>query len=203
MDFRLTGAPVHEKDHGAVAGTAFRVVLGIVLLIAGGLKITDLEQSAKAVKAYKVMPPAVAEVVGYALPPLEMFLGLLLVIGLFTRVAATIAGLLMVVFIVGIISVWVRGISIECGCFNAGGASASPIDVQQWEYLREIIRDLVLLGLAAWLAVWPRTRWALDTIARPHLHKVYEFMDDDDPQDAPADALAPEPAGVTPRPSNS
>ena len=62
--------------------------------------------------------------------------------------------------------------------FNAGGASASPIN--PFEYAREIFRDLVLLGMALWLMVWPRTLWALDSIARPHMHKVYELMQDDE-----------------------
>jgi uncharacterized membrane protein YphA (DoxX/SURF4 family) len=97
---------------------------------------------------------------------------------LFTRVAASAAALLMVVFIVGIISVWARGLSIECGCFNDGGASASPIN--PYEYAREIIRDLILVGMAIWLVVWPRTLWALDSIARPHMHKVYKLMQDDE-----------------------
>jgi uncharacterized membrane protein YphA (DoxX/SURF4 family) len=99
-------------------------------------------------------------------------------VGLFTRVAASAAALLMVVFIVGIISVWARGLSIECGCFNDGGVSASAIN--PYEYGREIFRDLILVGMAIWLVVWPRTLWALDSIARPHMHKVYKLMQDDD-----------------------
>jgi uncharacterized membrane protein YphA (DoxX/SURF4 family) len=177
--YSLKGTPTHAPEHGALVGTAFRIVLGVVLFIAGALKITDLGQSAVAVKAYRLFPePIQAEIVGYALPPFEMLLGTLLILGLFTRVAATGAAILMVVFIAGIISVWVRDISIECVCFNAGGALDSPVN--PYEYGREIFRDVVLLFLAGWLIVWPRTRWALDTIARPHLHKVYDLMLDDE-----------------------
>ena len=177
--YSLKGTPTHAPEHGALVGTAFRIVLGVVLLVAGALKITDLGQSAVAVKAYRLFPePIQAEIVGYALPPLEMLLGTLLILGLFTRVAATGAAVLMVAFTIGILSVWVRDISIECGCFNAGGALDSPVN--PYEYGREILRDVVLLFLAAWLIVWPRTRWALDTIARPHLHKVYDLMLDDE-----------------------
>ena len=177
--YELKGALPYVHDHGAAVGTAFRISLGIVLLIAGGLKITDLGQSAVAVKAYRLFPqPIQAEVVGYALPPLEILIGVLLIAGLFTRVAASAAALLMVIFIVGIISVWARGLSIECGCFNGGGASASAIN--PYEYAREIFRDLVLLGMAMWLIVWPRTLWALDSVVRPHMHKVYELTQDDE-----------------------
>ena len=181
VDYQLKGALSHEHDHGAAIGTAFRISLGVVMLIAGGLKITDLGQSAVAVKAYRLFPqPIQAEIVGYALPPLEMLVGALLLVGLFTRATASVTAVLLVVFIIGIASVWARDLSIECGCFNAGGASTSPIN--PYEYGREIFRDLILLGLAGWLIVWPRTLLALDSVARPHLHKVYEFMHDDDDQ---------------------
>jgi len=177
--YSLKGTPTHAPEHGALVGTAFRIVLGVVLLVAGALKITDLGQSAVAVKAYRLFPePIQAEIVGYALPPLEMLLGTLLILGLFTRVAATGAAVLMVAFTIGIISVWVRDISIDCGCFTAGGALDSPVN--PYDYGREILRDVLLLFVAAWLIVWPRTRWALDTIARPHLHTVYDLMLDDE-----------------------
>jgi uncharacterized membrane protein YphA (DoxX/SURF4 family) len=150
-------------------GFAFRLVLGVVLLIAGGLKITELDQSARAVKAYRLFDPAIAELIGYALPPLEILIGLFLVVGLFVRIAAFTAGGLMVVFIIGIASVWVRDISIQCGCFNAGGDLAGPVN--DFEYAREILRDIALLGMAAWLVVRPRTALALDRVLRPHLYR--------------------------------
>lgn len=151
-------------------GFTFRVVLGLILLIAGGLKITELDESARAVKAYRLFDPAIAELIGYALPPLEILIGLLLITGLFTRVSAFVAGGLMVVFIIGIASVWVRDISIECGCFNAGGDLAGPVN--DYEYAREIVRDVVLLAMAGWLVVRPRTAWSLDGVLRPHLHRA-------------------------------
>jgi uncharacterized membrane protein YphA (DoxX/SURF4 family) len=150
-------------------GFAFRLVLGVVLLIAGGLKITELDQSARAVKAYRLFDPAIAELIGYALPPLEILIGLFLVVGLFVRIAAFAAGGLMVVFIIGIASVWVRDISIQCGCFNAGGDLAGPVN--DFEYAREILRDIALLGMAAWLVVRPRTALSLDRVLRPHLYR--------------------------------
>lgn len=150
-------------------GFAFRLVLGLVLLIAGGLKITELDQSARAVKAYRLFDPAIAELIGYALPPLEILLGLLLLAGLFVRLAAVAAAGLMVIFIIGIASVWIRGISIECGCFNAGGDLSGPVN--DFEYAREILRDVVLLAMAAWLIVRPRTALSMDRVLRPHLHR--------------------------------
>ncbi len=140
--------------------TLARVVLGGVLLYAGGIKVLEPDAAVRAVQAYRLLPPSVDDIVGYGLPLLEVAVGILLVLGLGTRVAAWLTGLLMVVFIAGIASAWARGLSIDCGCFGGGG-DVSP-DGRTARYVSEILRDLLFLGLACWLAVFPASRFALD-----------------------------------------
>lgn len=147
-----------------VVGLLARLVLGGVLVVAGALKVGHLETSARAVRAYQLLPHDVAGWVGYGLPVLELAVGVLLVLGLFTRGAATVGGLLMVVFVAGIASAWARGLSIDCGCFGKGGT----IDPSQTSYLQEIVRDMGLFACAAWLAVRPRTAYGLDGWLFPH-----------------------------------
>src|SRR4029079_10722390 len=77
--------------------------------------------AARSGQAHRLLPYDLTHVVGYGLPLLEILVGVLLVLGLFTRPAAVVGGVLMVVFIAGIVSVWVRGLSIDCGCFGGGG----------------------------------------------------------------------------------
>src|SRR3954464_15630357 len=79
--------------------TVVRLGLAAVFLIAGGTKIGDLAASGRAVNAYDLMPYDVAKVVGAAQPFLEIALGLLLVIGLATRLSAGIGAVLLVIFI--------------------------------------------------------------------------------------------------------
>ena len=145
-------------------GLVARVVLGVVLVVAGGLKVGHLETSARSVRAYQLLPYDVAGYVGYALPVLEIAVGLLLVVGLLTRGSAVVGGFLMVVFIGGIASAWARGLSIDCGCFGKGGT----IGASQTQYPQEIARDIGLLACAAWLVVRPRTALALDGWLFPH-----------------------------------
>ncbi|MSY56086.1 MAG: DoxX family membrane protein, partial [Actinobacteria bacterium] len=99
-----------------------RLILGGVLLVAGGLKAFVPAEAASAVAAYKILPTQLAHIVGYALPWLEIAVGLLLIIGISLRMAAVIAGGIMLLFIAAIISVWARGMLIDCGCFGGGGA---------------------------------------------------------------------------------
>lgn len=139
-------------------GLLLRLVLGGVVLAAGLLKVAHPEASARAVRAYQLLPYDVAGTVGYALPVLEIAVGAMLVLGLFTRVCAVIGGLLMAVFVAGIASAWARGLSIDCGCFGNGGT----IGAAQTQYPQEIARDVGLFACAVWLALRPRTAYALE-----------------------------------------
>jgi len=139
-------------------GLLARLVLGVVLIVAGGLKVTSPAISARAVRAFQILPYDFAGYVGYALPVVEILVGLLLVAGLLTRASAVVGGLLMLAFLIGIVSAWMRGLNIDCGCFGGGGT----IDASQTQYLADVLRDTGLTACAAWLGVRPRTAYSLD-----------------------------------------
>ena len=139
--------------------TAARLGLATVWIVAGGLKVSDLAASARAVNAYQLMPYDAAKVVGAVQPFLEIALGLLLLIGLAVRLSAGISALLLVVFIAGIVSAWSRGLAIDCGCFSKGGALGAG---QTPEYAWEIARDVGFLILAGILLWRPWTRFSAD-----------------------------------------
>ncbi|WP_435198683.1 DoxX family protein [Janibacter sp. GS2] len=141
-----------------LVGLLARLALGITLLVAGGLKLGNPRGSARAVQGYEVLPFEVAAYVGYALPWVEVIIGVLLVLGLFTRVNALLGTLLMVAFVIGIGQAWARGLTIDCGCFGGGGEVAA----NQTKYGREIARDLLFAVCGAWLVVRPRTTYSLD-----------------------------------------
>ena len=158
---RVGGKQEVRKRSGAVVtgiGTAARLGLAVVWAWAGLAKISDPEAAAQAVRAYRLLPEALVKPFGYGLPFLEIALAVLLLVGLGTRVAAALSGLLLLVYIGSIASVWARGISIDCGCFGGGGA----VSASHTAYLQEILRDLGFLLLAGWLVRWPRTWVSLD-----------------------------------------
>ena len=141
-------------------GLVVRLVVGGVWIVAGGLKITDPAQSVAAVRAYELLPGDLATPVGQLLPVVEVVIGLMLVFGLLTRGAAVLSAVLFGLFIVGIVSVWARGINIDCGCFGGGGADPDAASKYPWE----IARDTVLLVGSLFVAWLPRTRLALDSL---------------------------------------
>lgn len=135
-----------------------RVVLGGTLLAAGALKVGNLQKSAMAVRAYELLPVSLANFIGYALPWIEIGVGLLLILGVATKTVAVIGAINMLVFIIAIAQAWARGLSIDCGCFGGGGS----VDPEDTKYLSEIIRDLGLFALGIYLYLYPKGRFALD-----------------------------------------
>jgi uncharacterized membrane protein YphA (DoxX/SURF4 family) len=137
-------------------------VLGGVFVVAGVLKAVDPQSSVAAVGAYRLLPASLATIVGWGLPFAEIALGLLLLAGIATRAVAAVAGLLLVIFIAGVVSAAARGLSIDCGCFGGGG----QVDPGETAYGTELVRDGGLLLLATWLVWKPRSRFALDRSPR-------------------------------------
>ncbi len=146
-----------QKYQGWISLLA-RLVLGGVLIAAGALKAGNPAHAAMAVRAYQVLPLTLANILGYALPWVEMGAGLALVIGVAVKAAAIIGGGLMVVFIVAIAQAWARGLSIDCGCFGGGGTVAPG----HTAYVQEILRDTGLTALAVYLFRFPHGKFGLD-----------------------------------------
>jgi uncharacterized membrane protein YphA (DoxX/SURF4 family) len=139
-------------------GFALRVLVGGVWIVAGALKLPDPAASVRAVRAYQLLPEAIVPTIGYALPIIELLVGITLVVGLLVRIGALLSAILFVAFIVGISSAWARGLQIDCGCFGGGGFDAQAREKYPWE----IARDFGLLFASAWLVWRPRSPWALD-----------------------------------------
>ena len=136
-----------------------RLILGGILVVAGGLKIPHPDKSAMAVRAYELLPISVANLFGYSLPWVEVGVGILLILGIAVRINAAIGTLLMVLFVIAISQAWSRGLSIDCGCFGNGGQVA-PEDTR---YLEEILRDIGLAIAGLFALKYPDGKFGLDS----------------------------------------
>jgi uncharacterized membrane protein YphA (DoxX/SURF4 family) len=141
--------------------TLARLLLAWVFVTAGWPKFIDGDGTVRSVRAFQLVPESLVKAFAYTLPPVELALALLLIVGLLTRYAAIITAALMVMFIFGIVMAWARGLSIDCGCFgNAGTYVTDPVP----GYIRDLLRDTGFLLVAAALAWWPRSRFAVDSL---------------------------------------
>ncbi|MCZ4498065.1 MAG: DoxX family rane protein [Marmoricola sp.] len=149
---------------GPWTGLLARLVVGGVWLYAGALKLGDPEASVAAVRGYQILPTGFADTVGHVLPMLEVVLGACLVLGLLTRFVGGLSALMQLAFVIGIASVWSRGIEINCGCFGDGGPNPNASASYPWE----IARDLALMAASVLLVVRPRTPYAVDAVLFPN-----------------------------------
>ncbi len=136
-----------------------RLVLAAVFAASGWPKLTDPDGTLRSVRAFRLVPEALVPAFGYALPAVELAAALLLLAGLVTRAAALVTAGLLVMFVVGIVAAWARGLAIDCGCFGTTGAAvADPVR----GYVVDLLRDGALLALALWLAARPASPLSAD-----------------------------------------
>ena len=143
------------------------LAVGGVFVYASLSKIADPQAFAKIVYHYQVIGPSAslgfvpANLLGVALPWLELIAGILLIAGLWRREAALITALMLAVFVVAVASALARGIDIQnCGCFalDASGRAAG------WKL---IAGDLALLAAALVVAYVPTRAPEAATDASP------------------------------------
>ena len=133
-----------------------RLAVGGILIYAGFMKaVGSSAEFAALLGAYKLFPSTLLSPLSYLLPYVEMWVGLFVLFGLFTRQAALAAAVLFASFLVALLSSLIRGIDLaSCGCFGAD--SISP------RYT--LILDVVLLSLS--LTTYALSRhappWSLD-----------------------------------------
>ena len=114
-------------------GLTIRLFAAAVWLVAGISKITDLEHFHAQVHAYKLLPGSLEAPFAYALPFVELGIGLYLALGLLVPGAAALSVVLMIVFIAAMAQAWARGLSLDCGCF----AGVAREKVGPWTILRD------------------------------------------------------------------
>ena len=158
-----------------IVGLVVRLGLAAVWLLSGFEKASDPRETKVAVKSYELLPESLVSTVAATLPYLEISLGVLLLLGFATRLAAALSGLLLLVFIGGVISAAARGLLIDCGCFGGGGTVAPGATT----YTLEILRDIGFLALAGYLIWRPDTPLSVDRFVRLRADAAAAATDDE------------------------
>jgi uncharacterized membrane protein YphA (DoxX/SURF4 family) len=134
-----------------------RFVIGAIFLLAAIDKITAPGAFAEAVRSYQLLPASLSLPFAYVVPWLELLAAAYLLSGFLARIGAGLAGLMLVMFLFALGHAMLTGnVHHACGCFGQG-ANANPVleflsggsTITTWD----IIRDALLLGLSAVIAV--------------------------------------------------
>lgn len=115
-----------------------RLLLGVVFCYAAIDKIINIDQFARAIYYYHILPGWAVNLLAIFMPMVEMIAGLALILGLWPRGAVALIGAMLVMFIVALTIVYVKGIDINCGCFSTSDRGKSSASTLIW-------RDLLLL----------------------------------------------------------
>jgi uncharacterized membrane protein YphA (DoxX/SURF4 family) len=117
------------------------ILLTAIFLYSGYSKMQSTLQFAAVLAQYQLVPTDLILPLATYLPWAEIALGLFLLTGWKTRLAAAAAAALLSVFIAAMAVTYFRGIEADCGCFGIGEKIS----------LRTIGRDALLLLPAAFL----------------------------------------------------
>jgi hypothetical protein len=124
----------------------WRLIVGGVLLYAGFMKaIGPAAEFAAVIAAYKILPAVLITPLSIALPYIEMWIGLFILAGLYTRQISIAAAVLFSTFFIALGSALVRRIDLaSCGCF--GPDTLSPrytilLDIVLWMFSVVIYRQ--------------------------------------------------------------
>lgn len=92
---------MHEPIGSPIYGPLLlRVTLGIYFFLAGEAKLNLGPQFMAEVKSFGLLPDRLAELYAVLLPWLEIFAGILLVLGLWTTLAAILTSLMLLSFVI-------------------------------------------------------------------------------------------------------
>ena len=111
-------------------------------------KIADPPAFAHMIYNYRLLPGPAINALALVLPWVEMLAGVALILGVWKREAAIVAGILLLVFLVAIGVNLARGHAVDCGCFDvrsAGKTREELLAEMRWV----LIRDVGLLLLVA------------------------------------------------------
>jgi uncharacterized membrane protein YphA (DoxX/SURF4 family) len=133
-----------------------QIALGVFFVAAALPKLVDPPSFAHMIYNYRLVPGAFVNLMALVMPWLELLAGLALILGIWTRTSAGLAGALLLVFVAAISLNLARGNAIECGCFDVA-AAGKTVDQRFADMRLDILRDLGMLLMVAQV-LWAKGR---------------------------------------------
>ena len=139
-----TGRPVGRTLGNRKILTFLRFAVAAAFIVASWQKILYPDAFADIIENYLILPIAVVPLVAVWLPWTELFAGVVLVVGVWTRAMGLLLSVLMFVFIAGLVQAMARGVDLHCGCFSLDPQAAARSWASLWQ-------EFLLLAACLWL----------------------------------------------------
>jgi uncharacterized membrane protein YphA (DoxX/SURF4 family) len=148
----------------------FRLALSALFIMSSIPKIKDKAYFTGVVSNYRILPSVVAKLFGVIFPYLELLIGLLLLLGLFTNEVLLISYLCILVFTVAMLINLLRGRKqIDCGCFGPKlSQKIGPIG---------ILRNIILIMIVNYCYIYNDYRLSVDWFIYKHKGSWFSFHD--------------------------
>ena len=123
-----------------------RIILGAIFIYASIDKIINPIDFSNAIDNYHISPIQINNLAALIIPWIEFIIGVCLISGVFLNGATIISMVLLVFFIFIITQALIRGIDLNCGCFDLTQKEISDGNIKL-EMIKRIIEDFVFLAL--------------------------------------------------------
>jgi uncharacterized membrane protein YphA (DoxX/SURF4 family) len=137
----------------------FRIIIGGIFIIAGLAKISDPVRFIFTLREFRLFPEIIIPFTALYLPWLEFILGLFIILGILHRTSSLILACLNMFFTVAILSVIIRGIEIDCGCF---GLLADKLKIPDTADMKAVIRNMIFIGMCMYIFIVKKTMISLE-----------------------------------------
>lgn len=127
----------------------FRIGVGGFFVFAAIGKIADPTQFSKEIANYQMLPNIVINAFALILPWIELFAGIMFIIGAKIKSSGIVISILLLMFIFAISTAYARDLNINCGCTAQLGA-----ELIGWG---KIFEDLLMLG-GAFFVIFSATK---------------------------------------------
>lgn len=127
-----------------------RIILACTFAYASYVKILHPDVFFMDIRRYQLSPDALSQISAYLLPAFELCLSITILIPRYVKSSAILMATLFLMFILAILSAWIRGLDISCGCFGNSNITGN--------YISTISRDILLIALTIAILLFERQK---------------------------------------------
>ncbi len=136
-----------------------RIIVGGIFLISGLAKISDPVRFVLTLREFDIFPEIIVPFTAIYMPWLEFIIGLCIILGILHRASSFMLACLIFIFTIAIISVIIRGMEIDCGCF---GLLADILKIPDMADMKAVIRNMLFIGMSLYIFKTQKTLFSLE-----------------------------------------